>query len=383
MPIINYKDAEVRKKKELFANENISKVNKGYLKKFLEVYNESDATLSIFYEKIQPTLESLPDIKKAMNDRDLINKTFHNMKNRYKPTHLGMITAKAVRFVTWLNDGDKPIGFKDIKNVSKLRSKRDLKPSDMITWDDGKEMALLTTSIQLKAIILTQLDAGLRPSEFIDLDYGDVEVKKDLVVLNVRGKTGARPVICHRSAPAFLRWFNNHLTKKKTHPLWIMENAEKSHTKVKNKFTIKRYDYYAIRKRIARLGEKAEIKKPLDFYNFRHSSCVLDKKDNLPSELAADRHGHSVEFFTKTYGRLDTTGIADRFRKHYGKEEQKNKPIENIVCEACSFVNEPDAQDCEQCTRPLSLKHALSIEQELKKTILEETKKMIEAQLQQ
>jgi integrase len=232
----------------------------------------------------------------------------------------------------------------------------------MVSWEEGRKLADLTTSIQLKAIILTQLDAGFRPSEFIDLNYGDVSVKRDLVVFNVRnGKTGGRSVICQRCVPYFLRWYHSHATKKKNDPLWIMEFVQKRNSKEddKEEYKIRRYTYQAIVKRVYDLGKKVKIEKPLDFYNLRHSSCVLDKIDNLPIELAADRHGHSVGFFTQTYGRLSIDDVANRFRRHYGGEEEEQKLQTNTLCERCDFPNEPGRKFCGRCGSPLNFMTAI------------------------
>jgi hypothetical protein len=139
----------------------------------------------------------------------------------------------------------------------------------------------------------------------------------------------------------------------------------------------RRYTYAAIMKRAKTLFERANIKKPHDLYNLRHSSCVLDKLDNLPVELAAQRHGHSVKFFTETYGRLSVEDIADRFRLHYGEVEEKKQLEKNIMCERCGNVNEPGEEFCKQCNSPLSLKKALEVEKD-KEDRLTKIEKMME-----
>jgi hypothetical protein len=129
-----------------------------------------------------------------------------------------------------------------------------------------------------------------------------------------------------------------------------------------------RYKYSAIIKRVKKLSIKAGLKKPMDFYNFRHSSCYLDKIDNVPLDLASERHGHSVEFYTKIYGRLDSTDKANRLSKHYGGEDEEKKRLEkNIVCDRCDFINDPGTDFCGKCSSPLNLKAALNVDAILKK----------------
>ncbi len=192
----------------------------------------------------------------------------------------------------------------------------------MIKWEEGIELSKATPSIQMKAVILTQLDGGFRPSELIDLNYGDIEIKKDFIICNVKdGKTGSRTVILFRGVPYLVRWLQNHPTKKSNDPLWVSERDN-----------ITRYNYAALIKRVKDIGFKSRINipsdekrgikeiinKPLDFYNLRHSACLIAKLDNIPLEEAAKKFGHSVEFFTNTYGRMDTSGSIARLGKSYG-----------------------------------------------------------------
>lgn len=368
MPAHDFEGNSKRAEEYFFNDKSISDINKEYVRKFADQYNKKPSTRTIFFHYITFLARDVPDIKVAMQDRDLINKLFKKYRTEQPKSYLGFIIKESLVFVRWLNDDEKPKGFKDIDNISKKDQKRDLKPSDMLTWEDGKKLASLTTSQQFKAIILTQLDAGFRPSEFIDLNYGDVDIKKDVIVFNVskEHKTGARSVICQRSAPEFLRWYYSHPTKKANDPLWILENRSK---KAEN-YTIKRYNYSSLWCRMKLLGENAKIKKPMDFYNLRHSSCVLDKLDNLPVELAAQRHGHSVKYFTEVYGRLSVDDMINRTRLHYGQIPEKEKLKQNIICERCKSINDADAEYCHLCSSPLSLKKALEEKQKQEESVI-------------
>lgn len=384
MPIKDY-EKEYKLVEALFhKNPKVSAKNKAYVKSFIEQYHKRPATKSIFFKHINELLEQTEDLKNDMNDTKKMSKIWSTLYKDLSPNYYNTVKKVGNVLAKWLNDGNKPKGFENAPKVSKSDQKRDLRPEDMITWEEGLKMANATTSIQLKAIVLLQLDAGFRPSEFVDLNYGDVTVKDDVVVFHIKqGKTGSRDVICHRSVPYFLKWYHSHPAKNKNDPLWIMENTEKSFTKEKKQYRIKKYEYNAIKKRIMALAKRVGLKKPVDLYNMRHSSCVLDKKDNLPLDLSADRHGHSSQFFIEVYGRLDVDSNVKRYNKHYGKEEEKiEKPKTNITCSRCTFCNEPDADFCFRCGTALSLQVALNKEEQLKQSILEELKKVIEAKKQ-
>lgn len=361
MPIINYEAAAKKAEKEFFDNTKISETNKKSMQRYLAQYNVNPATRLKFFKHIKFLLEKLSDVEKQMHDRDLVNQTFKSFRDNIGAGYYATLVNVSKAFVRWLNDGELPKGFKDVKSVSKKEQQRNLDADDMWTWEDGKKFAKFTNSVQLQAALFAQLDGGFRPSEFIDLNYGDVVFKEKVVIFKIRkGKTGDRTVACMRCLPYFLTWYNSHPTKKKDDPLWVMEHQDKSHP---NKKVIgdalRRYDYAALKKRVVSIASKAGIKKPYDFYTLRHSSCTLDKLDNVPIELAAGRHGHTVEYFTQVYGRLDIDGIAKRLRKHYvGNTERQ--------CEACDHINKADADTCEKCKTPLTVKKALEVQNEQK-----------------
>lgn len=364
MGIIDYKEKSKKLRESVLNDADISEANKATLKRFLDAYDVSKARETIFLSNIRRVLKLHPDITKAMHEREAMNLIFKKLKEDYSPATLDTAKNVTARLCTWLNEGDKPIGFKDVTR-DRSAQLRNLNPDDMITWEDGKTITQQTSSLQIKAAFLTQLDCGFRPSEFIGLNYGDAKIQGDLVLFFVKsGKTGSRQVWMQRAVPAFLRWYDNHPTKRKDDPLWIMENNKRSHRKEGKVEEIERYSYPTLQKRFDLMFSKAGISKPSDFYNLRHSSCYLDKLDNVPPDLAAERHGHSVDFFVNTYGRLDIQEKLSRVRQHYGKPEEKRSLLRNLACERCKGINEPEAEFCRDCGAPLTAATAAKVHAE-------------------
>lgn len=380
MPIIDYETRAKEEEHKFFTNPKISKKNKTAIAEYFKQYNVRPATKLKFLKQIPFILLKLPDFRKQMHNRTKINETFQELRNELSTGYISTIINVSKALSRWLNDGELPKGFKDVKSISKKEQQRNLKPSDMWTWEDGERFVKQCQSIQIQAVLMLQLDAGLRPSEFIDLNYGDVELKGDMILLHIReGKTGSRDVYCKRSVPYFLKWYSSHPTQKNNDPLWIMEFPEKSFTKAKNEYKIRRYDYYALKKRVEFICRKAKIEKPCDFYNLRHSSCTLDKKDNLPIDLSAKRHGHTTKYFDEVYGRLDTDDVLNRVRKFYGDVPVTSKIEKNKICERCKHINAPKEDFCYQCGSALSIKKAFDLQAEnefLKKEIKKIDKKM-------
>lgn len=363
MPIINYEKAGETARETLLTDDTISTTNKEALRDFFKAYDVSPARMALFSKHIALLLRETDDIRRDMQDRQKINAIFSELRNKISPSYYATAVNVALRFTRWLNDGERPKGFKDIKNLSKQKQKRDLRPEDMVSWEDGLKMAQYATSNQWKAIILTQLDGGFRPSEFHDLNFGDITRKGKFFVAHIsKGKTGSRDVILFKCSPALDRWLREHPTKQKEAPLWVMEAGEKSRI-ANRKGGVIRYRYPALSKRLRYFAVKAGIPKPADFYNLRHSAATLAKKDNLSPDLAAAKFGHSVEYYVNVYGRLSTDDNVKRYSKAYGElqeeSEQKDRPI---ICHVCEAINAPGCDMCEKCNSPLTIKKALEIE---------------------
>jgi len=336
----------------------ISAINKYNLNKLLEAKELSPARVGIIARHLILLFKEIPDVVGTMADRDLVNRTFKKLQTTLKPGYYETVKNVSKAFVRWHNDDETPKGWKDIKGNGKKAQKRDLRPEDMVTWNDGLKLAMATNSIQLKAIILCQLDGGFRPSEFVDLNYNDIAIKDSFAIARVNeGKTGKRDVILFRCVPFLQKWLNSHPLKKKGNPLWLRENS--------NDKASKRYNYFAIRSRILELGRKIKLDKPLDFYNLRHSACYISKMDNVNPELAARKFGHSVKHYTETYGRLSPQDDIKRYSKLYQVNEEDEAKIEKpIRCTRCNTVNEPGLDLCDQCGNPLNMGKALSMLEE-------------------
>lgn len=220
MPIVNYDEIALRAENKLFEDPDIPEDTKRIVRRFLIAYDVSSARKIIFLQKIRPLLTEFKPIESALTERDQMNLFFANLRKRYSPATYATYLSVIQRFQSWLNDGERPSSLLDIQLGKSARRQRNLKPEDMVTWEDGRRISDALCNIQLSAAVQTQLDCGFRPSEFIDFNYGDVSVRTGLAVFEVRdGKTGRRTVVAHRCVPALLKWLDAHPTKRHVDPL--------------------------------------------------------------------------------------------------------------------------------------------------------------------
>ncbi len=365
MPGFDYLKCADRKEQRLFDDPNVGEADKSHVKRFLLDYDVTHARRSIFLQWIRELLLKVTDFKTDMHCAETIMVIYRSWRNKYSPATYGTTINVGKMYARWLNDGKLPLGFQKLKQIPRCKWKRDLRPEDMITWKNGLDLAKLDPSIQVQAILLTQLDGGFRPREFASLKYGDVRVNQHTVVIHVRnGKMGKqRFVVLCLSVPIFLRWYYAHPTKRKDDWLWVNENPNLSHPvepkACKGHSTVLPYEIGAMSERMRGLREKISFDKPLDFYNLRHSAAVLMKKDNVPVDVAAARMGHSVKYYVEVYGRLCADDEVARYESHYGLSKKASEKPKNKNCLRCKYINESISEFCYNCSAPLTLKTAI------------------------
>ena len=352
--IVDYDRISKKNIEQINKDNKISWNNKKNFNKYLNAIDVSPARVGIICRHIKLIFYQDDDVIKNMQNREKVNLMFKALKENYKLGYYETIKSVGKAFVRWFNDDETPKGWKDIKSKKKESQRRDLSPKDMISWEEGLKLISYSSSIQIKAIFMTQLDGGFRPSEFIDLNYGDLTKEGKYYTAKVNGKTGKRNVILFKCIPYLEKWLKEHPIKEDKSPLWLTETIENS----KNKEL--RYQYPAIRKKIKKLAIKSKLNKPLDFYNLRHSSAVIKKLDNIPVDICALNMGHSVKHFVEVYGRLSLKDLTNRYDKAYGIKKAEDEQNNPIVCQFCNTTNEPKIDYCVQCGNPLNLRVAVS-----------------------
>jgi len=127
------------------------------------------------------------------------------------------------------------------------------------------------------------------------------------------------------------------------------------------------------------------IKKPMDWYSWRHSAIFQSKLDNIPPEEAAKKFGHGLEYYEKVYARLSNDDVEHRLNQSFGDEvSQPEKNITDTACSICGMENKAEEKKCSRCQSFLSIEDAMeedsSRTNELE-TLRKQMKEMQEEQL--
>lgn len=374
MPIIDYEKQFRTNFKLLELDGNISKTNLEHVKDYLshlDANSKSSASKSLFCSHIRRFLNKCPeDIRDLFEDKKRVNRILSEIKQE----NIGEATyqttsARSKTLARWLNDGETPKGFKDIRRVI---VKRNLTPADMLSNEEINKLIQTSEDVQVKAMISLLLDSGLRPSEFYDLNVGDISKSQQFMRVDIlQGKTGSRNVILYHCIPELSEWLNMHpVSNDPKAPLWVRMYHE----------PISRPTQAAIRKRIHRVFVKAGITKPHDFYALRHNANVRKKREGVDPEIASKMAGHSLKMYSDTYGRLCPEDMEHSLSKTYGLEVREKQKDTLKKC-SCGHMNASYSDFCSSCGEPMSYRSRMKREIDQNKSIEDKINKILNVKL--
>jgi hypothetical protein len=155
-----------------------------------------------------------------------------------------------------------------------------------------------------------------------------------------------------------IKWINAHPFKENPDaPLWIIM--------FKNGYG-NQLTYYSARKMVMKRCEKAGLSKRIYLNLFRHSEATRSAQYMTDAQMKK-RHGWSARSnMTARYVHMQDQDVENAILSHYGiSKGEQEKPKSPVKCQACGTINSPDVRRCESCARPLDLKAALEIEDEI------------------
>ena len=266
-----------------------------------------------------------------------------------------------------LEVGDPP----ETKHIRIKRVKDKIAREDLLTESDLAELFdACRGNTRDKALISCLYDAGTRPGEILYLQIKHVKFDDNGIVLQVDGKTGARPVRLIESIPHLSAWLNSHPFRNNPEsPLWVnLGNINYG----------QQLSYSSARQMIKRRGEIANLSKRIYLNLFRHTEATRSAKFMTEAHLKK-RHGWTPDSkMPGRYTHLNSIDVDDALFKHYGiKKENEKIPHLPQTCPVCQTLNEHSANICSKCSKPLNLGAIEKIEEDQNLKIRKFAKKLV------
>ncbi|MFQ5497639.1 MAG: tyrosine-type recombinase/integrase [Nitrosopumilus sp.] len=241
----------------------------------------------------------------------------------------------------------------------RIKKPRETLTADMLITDEEKSALLRACgdSLRDRAFIHTFSDLACRPGEILSRQIKHVKIDDKGAVIVVDGKTGPRPIRVIECVPDLAAYIEKHPNGSDPEaPLWIAMDE--------NKFG-EAWSYHAMRKRLQRICDVAQIHKRVWPNLFRHTGATKTGMF-LTESLQKKRYGWSSNSsMPGRYEHMMNSDVEDAILKHYGISKSENDDIVGRprICKICDLPNAYDAKRCAKCARPLDIKVAEELDE--------------------
>jgi len=361
---------------------DLSENNFQIMKKFDRVLvNESlsDARRS----KILGTLLSLSRMLKKNWDetnKEDIEELVYNFNKKFskdgQETNTTSDHKKILKnFYRWLkfdSRDQKSVGDPTETSWIRIKKPRETLTADMLITEAEKNSLLRACGENLRdrAFVHTFSDLACRPGEILSRQIKHVKFDDKGAVVMVDGKTGPRPVRVIECVPDLASYFDKHPNNSDPEaPLWIAMDEKKFGES---------WSYHAMRKRLQRICDVAQIHKRIWPNLFRHTGATKTGMF-LTESLQKKRYGWSSS--SKMPGRYEhmmNSDVEEAIFKHYGISTIKEGDLVSRpkICKICELPNSYDSKMCSKCGKPLDLSTSIEMDEKNQQQITQQDEKI-------
>jgi integrase len=229
-------------------------------------------------------------------------------------------------------------------------------PENLLTQEDFANIIKVTTNKRDKAMIYVLFEAALRPGELLTMHISSVLFKEEYCLITANGKTGIKHIPLVTSCKPLLEWLDDHPNRRDIDaPLWCA--LDRNHLG-------KRLSYRHFRMIIKRLAQKADLKKDIWPYLYRHTSLTAMAKVFTEARLEQFAGWTYGSKMTSRYVHFSARDLEDAILELHGlKTTTKNTGIiTQTDCPRCGNKNPIGKTRCTTCGMILDKETALKAE---------------------
>ncbi len=200
------------------------------------------------------------------------------------------------------------------KEVKRAYKEKQIDPSTVLTNEEiEKVVSTGCRTIKEKAFIKFLHETGVRAGELLNLRVKHIELKKNIGIAHVDGKTGRRAVQFTNSMSYVVQWLNVHPLREVPEAyLWLGESSNRMYEQLL---------YRGAVKLVRRCFKRAGVRKKHNLHWFRHSRASL-LAPQLTESLLCKYMGWTLgSKQVKTYLHLCPQQLEDAFLKINGLVE--------------------------------------------------------------
>jgi integrase/recombinase XerD len=216
-------------------------------------------------------------------------------------------------------------------------------PEALITPEELNAMINAAQNERDKALVTVIFEAALRPGELLTMIVGSVQFKEDYCIITVNGKTGIKRIPLVVSTKPLLDWLAKHPRNKDTEvPLWAsLGNNSKGNC----------VSYYYMRKMLKALAKRANVKRNVWPYLFRHSCLTAMAKVFTESKLELYAGWVQGSKMTRRYVHFSARDLEEAVLELHGltKTDEAKRVLKLEDCPRCGKKNQPNSVRCNFC----------------------------------
>ncbi|MCL2173610.1 MAG: site-specific integrase [Candidatus Bathyarchaeota archaeon] len=230
-------------------------------------------------------------------------------------------------------------------------------PESLLTPEDFTAIIKATTNKRDRAMVYVLFEAALRPGELLTMQISSVIFKDEYCLISANGKTGIKRIPLVISCKPLLEWLEDHPNKNKPESsLWCA---------LDNNHLGKRLSYRHFRAIIKHLAKKAELKKDIWPYLYRHTSLTAMAKVFTEARLEQFAGWTYGSKMTSRYVHFSARDLEDAILELHGlKTTTKNTGIiTQTDCPRCGNKNPTGKIRCTTCGMIIDKETALKVEE--------------------
>ena len=212
-----------------------------------------------------------------------------------------------------------------------------VKPEALITFEELNAMINAAQNERDIALVTVIFEAALRPGELLTMIVGSVEFKEDYCIITVNGKTGVKRIPLVVSAQPLLDWLEKHPRSNDAEaPLWAsLSNNSKGDC----------VSYYYLRKLLKTLAKRANVKRNIWPYLFRHSCLTALAKVFTESKLELYAGWVQGSKMTRRYVHFSARDLEEAVLELHGitSKEETKRSFRLEMCPRCKKKNQPES----------------------------------------
>ena len=247
-----------------------------------------------------------------------------------------------------------------IKLVKRGKDSR-VTPESLLTQEEFEAIVKAADNTRDKAMIYVLFEGALRPGELLSMNVGSVEFRSEYCLVTVNGKTGLKRLPLVVSFKPLLDWLEEHPKRDDPNaPLWCS---------LATNYKGERLSYRHFRLIIKRLAKRADLKKPVWPYLFRHSMLTAMAKVLTEARLEQFAGWVHDSKMSSRYVHFSARDLEEAILGLHGMGRPKTGlEIPKLVeCPRCKTKNPPGNVRCSLCGLVMDKQLAIEIEAEEKR----------------